>query len=128
MHYIGKKFSIGKFINETPVYSKDKRGHSITILVLQILFLLQRKKYGEVLDKMDALNMYCYRYLRKGHTFHSNCFIKMVLEIPKGYFNRTAATRKAQRSVDRITNAPFKRPWKALIWRLYSMGSSGNLR
>lgn len=109
VHSIGKKFSIGKLINDTPIYSKDKRGHNITILVLQILFLLQRKKYGEVLDKMDALNMYCHRYLRKGHTFRSNCFIKMFLEIPKGYFNRTAATRKAQRYVDRLTNAPFKK-------------------
>ena len=39
-----KRFRLHKFLNEVPTYSKDKRGTNITILILQILFLLKQKK------------------------------------------------------------------------------------
>ena len=34
------KFKLGKFLNETPVFSKDKRGMNIPILIVQILYAL----------------------------------------------------------------------------------------
>lgn len=101
-----KRFRINKLMNESPIFSRDKRGYNVCLLILQILFYLKRKQHGEVLDKMESLNMYCHRYLRKGEMFRSNCFIKMLLEIPKGYFNRKVAVRKAQRYIDKLNSAP----------------------
>lgn len=101
-----KRFRVNKLINEVPVFSRDKRGYNVCLLILQVLFYLKRKQHGEVLDKMESLNMYCHRYLRKGEMFRSNCFIKMLLEIPKGYFNRKVAVRKAQRYIDKLNSGP----------------------
>lgn len=103
-----KKFRISKFLNEVPNYSKDKRGTNVTILILQILFLLQRKKFGDVIDRMEALTVYCHRYLRKDDTFRSNCFIKMLLQLPSAHFNKTAAIRKVKKYHDLLEKNPLE--------------------
>lgn len=85
-------FKLGKFLNTTPVFSKDKRGINVSILLMHIAFLLQRKDYNAIIDRTDSLNQYAYRYLRKDDSFRSNCMIKMVIQMTKADFNpiRTA--------------------------------------
>ncbi len=80
-------FKIGKFLNTTPVFSKDKRGINVSILLMHIAILLQRKKYDDIIDRTDSLKQYAYRYLRKDDTFRSNCMIKMVIQMTKANFN-----------------------------------------
>ncbi len=86
------EFKLGKFLNTTPVFSKDKRGINVSILLMHIAFLLQRKDYNAIIDRVDSLNQYAYRYLRKDDSFRSNCMIKMVIQMTKADFNpiRTA--------------------------------------
>ncbi|HZV70198.1 MAG TPA: hypothetical protein VFG10_11670 [Saprospiraceae bacterium] len=81
------EFKIGKFLNTTPVFSKDKRGINVSILLMHIAFLLQRKDYDTIIDRMDSLNQYAYRYLRKDDSFRSSCMIKMVVQMTKADFN-----------------------------------------
>ena len=76
-----KPFVIGKFLNSVPFHSKDKSGQNITIIIIQILFLLIDKKYDKIIDRIDALIQYSYRYLKNDDTFRSNCFIKMLLKM-----------------------------------------------
>ena len=89
-----KQFRINRFLNTVPTYSKDKRGANIAILVIQIIFSIYQKKYDLMIDRIEAISKYGSRHLRKGENFRSNCFIKMLLEIPKASFHRAAAERK----------------------------------
>jgi len=89
-----KKFRLNKFLNEVPTYSKDKRGMNIAILILQVLFLLHQEKYGQIIDRVEALRTYTHRYLRRDETFRSNCFIKMLMQLPKANFHKAAVIRK----------------------------------
>lgn len=82
-----KPFSLSKFLNSVPFHSKDKSGQNITILVIQILFLLLDNKYSQIIDRVDSLTQYTYRYLHKDETFRSNCFIKMLLLMVKADFH-----------------------------------------
>lgn len=100
-------FKLGKFLNEVPNYSKDKRGANITILVLQFLFLLQQKQYGAIIDKADALRMYTSRYLRKNETFRSNCFLKMLLLLPNYSFNKKAVLARSANLERRLREMPI---------------------
>src|SRR5690606_26274487 len=52
-----QSFRIGKFLNEVPTFSKDKRGVNISIIIIQILFLLYKREFGQVIDRVEALNM-----------------------------------------------------------------------
>lgn len=81
------EFKLGRFLNATPVFSKDKRGINVSILLMHIAFLLQRKDYNAIIDRTDSLNQYAYRYLRKDDSFRSNCMIKMVIQMTRADFN-----------------------------------------
>ena len=82
-----KPFVLSKFLNSVAFHSKDKSGQNITIIVLQILFLLSDKKYDQIIDRIDALTQYSYRYLRNDDTFRSNCFIKMLIQMGTANFH-----------------------------------------
>lgn len=81
------EFKIGKFLNTVPVFSKDKQGINVSILLMHIAYLLQRKDYGTIIDRIDSLKQYAYRYLRKDDSFRSNCMIKMVAQMARADFN-----------------------------------------
>lgn len=87
------EFKLGKFLNTTPVFSKDKRGINVSILLMHIAFLLQRKDYNAIIDRTDSLNQYAYRYLRRDDSFRSNCMIKMVIQMTKADFHPVRTER-----------------------------------
>lgn len=100
-------FRLNRFLNETPLYSKDKRGMNIPILIIQILLLLQKKKFNALTDKMEAIEKYCTRYLRQDDTFRSNCIIKMLLQVPVARFHPTAVTRKVKQYLEKLQKTPL---------------------
>ena len=102
------RFSIGKFVNETPIFSKDKRGMNIAILAIQILFLILTKKYGKAIDRIEAVEKYCTRYLRQTDTIRSYFFIKMLLTIPLANFHKVAVERKSKPYLDKLCQQPLE--------------------
>ncbi len=103
------KFRLYKFLNNIPLYSKEKSGRNIPILIIHVLFLLQMRKYNQIIDRTEALNQYAYRYLRKDDTFRSNAFIKMLLCAPKADFNRIRTERYAQKYKDKLISMPWEK-------------------
>lgn len=102
-----KKFRIYKFLNDIPLFSKDKRGVNVSILIIHILFLLQRERYHEIIDRVDALRQYTHRYLRKDDSYRSNCFIHMLLQIPRADFNRLRTERYAEKYRKKLGLVPM---------------------
>lgn len=100
------KFNIRRFLNDMPMHAKDKRRKNIPILIIHVLFLLQKRQFDKVIDRVESLNQYCYRYLRKDDTFRSNCFIKMLLQLPKANFHREAVVRKADKFYKKLLQNP----------------------
>lgn len=104
----GYKFKLAKFINETPIFSKDKSGMNIAILAIRLLFLILEKKYGQLLDEVEAVEQYCYRYLNGKNTQRSYCFIKLLLQIPLGHFDVKVIQKKAERYLDKLSKIPIQ--------------------
>jgi len=101
------RFRLYKFLNDIPIYSKDKRGINISILIVHVLLLLQQRKFLKIIDRVDALNQYCHRYLRRDDTFRANCFIKMLLQMAKADFNRIRTERYAAKFKDKLMTMPL---------------------
>ena len=97
-------FRIQRFLNNMPLYSKDKRGMNIAIFVVQILFYIQQKKYDIAIDRMEAIEKYCSRYLFKEDTMRSYYFIKLLLCIPRAGFHSTAVERYAKQPLKKLKN------------------------
>lgn len=102
------RFRLGRFLNQTPIFSRDKRGMNVAILVIQILFLIQQKKYNLVIDRFEAIGKYCNRYLHKNDTVRSYYFIKMLLTIPMADFNWKGVSRRAAPFLEKLKNAPLE--------------------
>ncbi len=102
------KFKVAKFLNEIPTFSQDRRGMNIPVLALQILFTISSKEYEKAIDRVEAIEKYCSRYLRHNDTFRSNCFIKMLLQIPAGSFHKEAVVRKAGKYLEMLSSMPVE--------------------
>jgi hypothetical protein len=105
---IRNKFKLAKFINEVPIFSKDKSGMNIAILVIKILIQLQEHKYSRVLDEVEATEQYCYRHLRGEDTQRSYNFLKMLLQIPMGQFDKNVIIAKAERYLEKMKDIPLQ--------------------
>ena len=80
---------------------------NIPILVIQILFMIDQNRRNEVIDRIEAIEKYCSRYLKKGDMLRSNCFIKMLLQIPIAHFHKAAVNRKADKYWQRLQANPI---------------------
>jgi tetratricopeptide (TPR) repeat protein len=102
----GKKrvpnFRLGKFLNEVPTFSKDKRGLNIAIIIGQIVILLADNKRDQLYDKIEALSKYSYRHLHNDNSLRSNCMIRMILALVKADYNPIRGSRYAEKYVERL--------------------------
>jgi len=103
-----KKFKVSKFLNEVPTYLKDKRGYNIPIIIVQFLFLVQRKKYDEALQRIETLEKYGSRYLKKNDTFRTSCFIKMLSQFPKQGYQRKAIQENTNELLEKLSKVSLE--------------------
>ena len=104
----GQKFKLAKFINETPIFSKDKSGINIAIIVIKLLLLLQERRFAQVLDEVEAVEQYCYRHLRGDNAQRSYFFLKMLLHVPTSGFDPAVIATKAERFLDKLKEIPLQ--------------------
>lgn len=100
-------FKLGKFINGTPIFSKDKAGLNIAIIIIKFLYLLQQKKLGQLLDEVEAIEHYGYRYLRNKNTIRSYYFLRMLLQIPLGQFDVEEIEKKVHKYRELLAENPI---------------------
>lgn len=128
-------FRLNKFLNEIPIYSKDKAMTNATILIAHICHLIVDKKYNLAIDRIEAIERYCSRYLiTKSESFRLNCFLKMLLVIPKAGFHKAAVSRYAEKFERRLAEQsiaetrqniiteiiPFDVLWEMILNRLFN--------
>ncbi|MCC7505633.1 MAG: hypothetical protein IT259_10040 [Saprospiraceae bacterium] len=101
------RFRMARFLNETPLFARDKRGMNIPILIFQILYLILVRRYDDTVDRIDALEKYASRYLKRDDTYRSNVMIKMLLLIPASAFHRNAVARHAEKYLKMLKEAPL---------------------
>lgn len=102
-----KDFRINKFINQVPEHSRDKQGVNISIILVQILIFLADKKYSKIIDRMESLNLYSYRHLKKDENFRSQCFIKMLSEMVRADFKKQGTLFRTEKIINKLKAVPI---------------------
>lgn len=105
--YENERFSIGKFMNEVPLYSKDKAGNNINILIIQILVWMERGQFGRVIDRTESLREYARKYTRNPETKRANLFIQMILRMEGAQFHRARTETKTNRLRQQLDKTPL---------------------
>lgn len=101
-----KVYRSSKFANEVPIFSKDKTGINISIIVAQFLLLFTEEKYHEAIDKIDYIKQYSKANLRKGQTFRAHCFLKMIVKMIECNYHKAATIRKTKTLYGKLKNQP----------------------
>jgi len=102
-----RPFRINRFLNEVPLYSRDKSGRNIAILIIHVLFLFIQKKDDELQRRLDALGQYSFRYLRNDETLRSNAFIKMLQKLPDANYHPKGIQRRVDKFYKRLVETPM---------------------
>ncbi|GAB5552115.1 MAG: hypothetical protein Sapg2KO_17060 [Saprospiraceae bacterium] len=102
-----KKFKVHKFLNDIFIFSQDKKGLNIPILVIYLCYLLMYQKYNTIIDKMEGLEKYRQRYLSTEKHKRSNIFIKILLLFFKNNFDAKVANKEVQPHLDELSKYPF---------------------
>lgn len=103
-----KQFRLSKFLNEVPEFTRDKQGTNIPIILVQILFFLADKKYNKIIDRIESLNLYSYRHLKKDENFRSQCFIRMISEMVRADFRKTGTIFRTEKLFNKLQAVPIE--------------------
>jgi len=102
-----RPFRLTRFINETPTLTKDKRGYNVSIHIIQMLFLIIDEKYDRLIDKLDSLKQYSFRYLKSEEYTRARTFIKMLLMIPKYDYHTKTILSKTKKLHQKLMDTPM---------------------
>ncbi|MFN7325427.1 MAG: hypothetical protein ACK5SQ_02485 [Chitinophagales bacterium] len=101
------RFKLNKFVNETRIYSRDKSGMNVAIMVIKTLYLLAERRYQQMIDEVVSVDRYCSRYLGGSNTLRSFNFMKMLMQIPLGWFELRKVEKRAARYLKALSQNPI---------------------
>ncbi|MFI5218093.1 MAG: hypothetical protein ACHQNT_01305 [Bacteroidia bacterium] len=127
-----KRFNISRFLNEVPIFSKDKRGYNLSIIIAQIALLIKMGDFDKVMDKFDSLKSYAGRHVNRIRNPRSFYFVKMLLtlvrydfdpektgEISHKFYEKLKASKiKSQGEIETLEVIPYDILWANLLDKL----------
>lgn len=117
------KFRLYKFLNEVPIYSKDKSGYNVSLLIIQYIFSLLNGDYESIIQKIDSLKVYRSRYLKDDIFKRPYTFIGMLLKVEKEGFNISRIKRVCAKDYNAIVKnrtggGPDSENWPVHEWEI----------
>lgn len=129
--YFGQSenFRISKLVNEVPLFSKDKQGLNVSILILQILILMLEEDYVSVIQRTEALRTYAYDNLKRKEAIRNYCFLDLLIRLIKSDFNPSKMKSKTKAIFQRMQQEkvnynstqtrmevlPYEQLWKMIL-------------
>ncbi|MEM7575416.1 MAG: hypothetical protein AAF433_21110, partial [Bacteroidota bacterium] len=102
-----KSFRLAKFLNSVPDFAKDRQGLNIPVLIAQALWLLHRKKFEKVRERLNALKRYSDRYLKNNKgTVRTYYFLKAFCQLADSNFHRNGFLRKSEKNLKLLNQHP----------------------
>jgi len=103
-----KAFNLAKFLNETPIYNKDKGGFNISVLIVQIMIFLLDKRFKELSEKFEALKRYSSRNFQKDTEYKSRIFVKMIIMADKCAYDYDKTSKATSKFYADLKKEPYR--------------------
>lgn len=126
-----KNFRQSRFLNDPILYPKDQRIFTVLLVVAQVLFLLEKKSYNAVTERIDRLKSYANRQLKKEEYHRAIQFIRLLQQLNKAdyqvseltnvdkYYNRLIEQPFFYRGlISELEIIPYEKLWNIIIDRL----------
>lgn len=100
----GRKFRLSKILNELPIFTKDKYGNFINIIILKLCIGVQSNQI-KLIDQLEGIERAFYRYCEKDSREY--LFIKMLLRIPTSGYDTEKITRTNSKDFKLLKSLPL---------------------
>jgi hypothetical protein len=125
-----EKFRLSSLLNNLPLFSIDKRGGNIPVLLLQVLFLLHDNRLDEFDNRVEALRKYRQRNLEAdSEHFRTDCFIRLLETVVKNGYKIPAIQKDAEPLLQKMSSVsidlldrsfelevvPYERQWRWVL-------------
>lgn len=104
------KFKLGKFKNETAIFSKDKKGLNASVLIAELSLLIVEGKLDQFIDRLDATRLYAYRHLQTETTNRCFRFFLMFVKLQKEVMTPGQLQLHSDQHLNAIDKLPENRP------------------
>lgn len=124
------KFRLSSLLNDLPLYSRDKRGAQIPVLILQVLFLFAEHRWDEMDSRIEALRKFRQRNLDPhDEHYRTNCFLNLLELLPKHAHNMSQLEKRAAPILEKMAGEtidardrtfeieviPYERQWEWIM-------------
>ena len=103
---IARQRQMAQWVLQLPEYSRDKRGHNVAILVLQLLHFLRERNLEAVLMRLERLRKYQQRHLYEQHTLRSRLFLRLLQLIVEKNFDAPKAAERGKALLQQLQDTP----------------------
>ncbi|MEN0003308.1 MAG: hypothetical protein AAF798_04165 [Bacteroidota bacterium] len=101
-----KSFKVSQFINQVANYPRQYRNYNILILVLQTLFLIDKRSYALANERIDQLRSLTNKRLKSEQFFRARQFVKLLIQLSKADF-QIEEMRAHEKYYARLLETPF---------------------
>lgn len=101
------KFRLNKFLNNVPAFSRDKKGMNIPVLILQIAYSIALKRFALTVDRIEAIEKYRSRHIKRNESYRANLFVRILLQFPIVAFHRNGVRRKTEKDFKLLHENPI---------------------
>lgn len=102
-----KTFRLSRFLNDPILFPKEQRMFTVHLLIVQVLFLIEKNSYSAATERIDRLKNYANRQLKKEDYFRSIQFIRLLQQLAKADY-RYEALSNVEKYYNRLIDEPFK--------------------
>jgi len=102
-------FRMGKFLNSLVVFSKDKRGMNIPVMVVHFLYRMAEGRFEQLADRAEALERYRKRHLEHEDTMRSNLFFSLLLSLPAAEWKRDKVEQATSGLLAELQQTPLEK-------------------
>ena len=101
-----KSFRLNRFLNDPILYPKDQRIFTVLMVTAQVIFLLDKKLYHAVSERIDRLKSYANRQLKKDDYYRVVQFIRLLQQLNKADFDLDSLSN-TEKYYNRLIETPF---------------------
>ena len=91
-----KQFNLFRFLNEVETVSKDKSGYKFSIIIAQLLLLINIREKEKLFEMLAAFRLYLNRHIKKATNPRNYYFGIMLRILYNSDFNSKSAEKKAR--------------------------------
>ncbi len=126
-----KSFIVNKFLDNPLLYNKNLRIFTVQLVIAQILFLLEKRNYSAINERVDRLKGYANRQLKKEEFVRVVQMIRLIQQAAKANFeqDRLSNTEKYltilkqnpfyyRGQINEIEIIPFEKIWDKICSKL----------